>query len=80
MPEIKLHTIIKVDIERVFDLSRSIDLHKISTKKTKEQAVDGITAGLIGANEFVTWEATHFGIRLRLTSRITDYPFQKYRT
>jgi hypothetical protein len=28
---------------------------------------------LIGLDEELTWEATHFGIRLRLTSRITAY-------
>lgn len=73
MPLIILETIINADIETCFDLSRSIDLHKISTAKTKETVVDGITKGLISYNEFVTWEAVHFGIKQRLTSKITAY-------
>lgn len=52
---------------------RSIDLHKISTVKTNETAIDGITKGLIGYNEFVTWQARHFGIKQKLTTKITAY-------
>ncbi len=77
MPTIQLVTKIKCDINICFDLSRSIDLHKISTAKTHETAIDGVTTGLIEYNEFVTWQATHFGIRQKLTSKITmfDKPF-----
>lgn len=73
MPKIKLKTIIHADIEICFDLARSIDLHSISTAKTNEKAVDGKMKGLIELNEFVTWEATHFGVRQRLTSKITAF-------
>lgn len=73
MPTIELETFIKADIEICFDLARSIDLHTISTSKTNEKAIDGRTKGLIEANEFVTWEATHFGVRQRLTSKITAF-------
>lgn len=73
MPTIELETFIKADIEICFDLTRSIDLHTISTSKTNEKAIDGRTKGLIEANEFVTWEATHFGVRQRLTSKITAF-------
>lgn len=73
MPLIKLDTKINSTIEICFDLSRSIDLHKISTAKTNEIAIDGITKGLINYNEFVTWQATHFGIKQRLTTKITVY-------
>ena len=58
-----------------FDLSRSIDLHKISTAHTKEKAIAGCTSGLIGLNEFVTWEAIHFGVKMHLTTKITEYDF-----
>lgn len=44
-----------------------------STGHTREVAVAGVTHGLIGLGEEVTWEATHFAIRQRLTSRITVY-------
>ena len=45
---------------------------------TRERAVAGRTSGLIGLNEEVTWEAIHFGIRQRLTSRITKYERPHY--
>ena len=73
MPTIELETRIKSDIETCFDLSRSIDLHEISTAKTKEKAVDGRMNGLINLEEFVTWRATHFGITQKLTSKITAF-------
>ena len=78
MPNIILETKINSDIETCFDLSRSIDLHKISTAKTNEIAIDGTISGLINLNEFVTWEATHFGIRQKLTSRISAFESPKY--
>ncbi|MHA4845439.1 SRPBCC family protein [Flavitalea antarctica] len=59
MPNIHLTTFIAAPLERVFDLSRSIDLHKKSMAKTGEQAVSGTTMGLIGAGETVTWKAKH---------------------
>lgn len=73
MPKIELTTNIKSTVEICFDLATSIDLHKLSTSGTNEQAITGITSGLIKMNELVTWEATHFGIRQRLTSKITAY-------
>ena len=73
MPLIELTTKIQADIEICFDLARNIDLHKISTAKTKEKAIAGKTEGLIELNEWVTWEATHFGIRQQLTSKITAF-------
>ena len=71
MPIIKLSTQINEPIEIVFDLSRSIDLHMASTTQTNEKAVAGRTTGLIGLGEEVTWEATHFGVKQRLTANIT---------
>ncbi|ANH83297.1 cell division protein [Niabella ginsenosidivorans] len=73
MPVIELEIVIKADIFTCFDLSRSIDLHTLSTAGTKEKAVAGRTEGLIGAGETVTWQATHFGVRQKLTSAITAY-------
>lgn len=73
MSKIELQTIINADIEKCFDLSRSIDLHKISTAHTKEEAIDGKTNGLINLGEFVTWRATHFGISQKLISKITEF-------
>jgi ligand-binding SRPBCC domain-containing protein len=78
MPTITLRTIINSDKKIVFDLSRSIDLHKISTKKTKEQAIHGRTEGLIELNETVTWRAKHFGVYQKLTSKITAFKSPNY--
>lgn len=77
MPRIYLETRISTPVEIVFDLSRSIDLHKISTEHTKEEAIAGKTSGLIALNETVTWRAKHLGFTQNLTSKITDfnYPF-----
>lgn len=73
MPLIKLTTKIKADRQIVFDLSRSIDLHKISTAHTNEEAIKGRTTGLIQLGESVTWRARHFGVYQTLTSRITEF-------
>lgn len=73
MPTIILSIEIYGDIEICFDLARSIDLHKISTAKTNEVAIKGRTSGLINLGEQVTWQATHFGIRQKLTSKITAF-------
>lgn len=73
MPKIELVTEIHAPIEVCFDLSRSIDLHKRSTQHTKEEAIAGITTGLIGPNETVTWRAKHFHVWLQLTSKITEF-------
>ena len=78
MPRIELKTEIKADRNIVFDLSRSIDLHKISTEQTNEEAIAGKTSGLIGMDESVTWRAKHFGIYQKLTSKITEFDRPKY--
>lgn len=59
-------------MDRVFDLSLSIDLHRISTAHTLEEAVAGTTTGLIGLHETVTWKAKHFGKFRLLTTQITE--------
>lgn len=72
MPTIHLTTFIEAPAQRVFDLSRSIDLHKKSMAHTQEQAVAGTTAGLIELDETVTWKAKHlFKVRV-LRTRITN--------
>jgi ligand-binding SRPBCC domain-containing protein len=71
MPVIHLTTFIAAPIDRVFDLSRSITLHKISTAPTNEEAIAGITSGLINESETVTWQARHLYRTRRFTSKIT---------
>ena len=73
MPIIRLETLIRAPIGLCFDLSRDIDLHIRSTKSTNESAIAGVTTGLIGLGEEVTWQATHFRVRQKLTTRITAF-------
>ena len=72
MPVIQITTFIKAPVEIVFDLSRSIDLHKISTKHTSEEAIAGVTKGLINVKETVTWQAKHLFKKRKFTSIISE--------
>jgi ligand-binding SRPBCC domain-containing protein len=72
MSKIHLTTFIAAPIERVFNLSRSITLHKISTAHTNEKAIAGVTSGLINKDETVTWQAKHLFKTRQHTSKITD--------
>ncbi|MBE7173464.1 MAG: SRPBCC family protein [Williamsia sp.] len=71
MPTIHLTTFIAAPQERVFDLSRSIDIHRKSMIHYKETAVSGVTAGLIGLGETVTWKAKHLGKMRFLRAKVT---------
>jgi hypothetical protein len=62
----------------LFDTARSIDVHKDSMAGSREEAVDGVTSGLISLGEEVTWRAWHFGVPLRMTSRITEMKSPDY--
>ncbi len=72
MPTIHLTTFIAAPVARVFDLARSIDVHKQSMTKHKEEAVAGIRFGLIEKNESVTWKAKHLFKTRFLRSEIID--------
>lgn len=71
VPVITLHTYIEAAPERCFHLSRSVDLHKISTAGTHEEAIAGTTTGLMDLGDSVTWRAKHLGVWHRLSSKIT---------
>ena len=80
METIRLATWIDAPVKRCFLLSLSIDLHVASSGKTKERAIDGVTAGLISEGETVTFQGRHFGVRLRHTSRLeTLRPYSYFR-
>ncbi len=72
MPTIHITTLIHAPMERVFDLSRSITLHKRSMQHLQEEAIKGRTNGLIELDETVTWRAKHLGKIRQLTTRITE--------
>jgi ligand-binding SRPBCC domain-containing protein len=71
MPTIHLTTFIAAPADRVFDLSRNVDLHKESMKGHKEEAVSGIRFGLIEKEETVTWKARHFLKKRLLRIKVT---------
>ncbi len=73
MVHLNLITEISAPIARCFDLSRSIDLHLESIAWSHEHAIAGVTTGLIGMGEEVTWRGRHFGFMITHTSRITAY-------
>jgi len=76
--EIHLQTSIDAPIERCFDLTRSIDFHVHSVAFSKEQAIGGVTSGLIEKGQEVEWRARHFGIWLRMRVGITALDRPKY--
>lgn len=71
MPIIKHKQFIQAPVIVCFDLARNVDIHTKTTAKTKEKAVGGVTQGLLEKGDTVTWEATHFGIKQRLTAKVT---------
>ena len=66
-------TTIHAPIKRCFELARSVEVHLAGNVHFGEQAVAsaGVTSGLIGLGQRVTWRAKHFGFRQTLTSEIT---------
>lgn len=71
MPFIHLTTFIAAPAERVFDLSRSVDLHKQSMARHEEKIVDGTLSGLMNLDDTVTWTAKHFFKLRRLKVAVT---------
>jgi ligand-binding SRPBCC domain-containing protein len=80
MAKIHLTTLINAPVERVFDLSRSINLHRIASSNTYEKAIAGVTTGLINENETVTWEAKHLYKIRKFTTKITSMEFPNHFT
>ena len=80
METIRLTTWIDAPIERCFLLSLSIDLHVASAQSSQERVVGGVTSGIIGEGETVTFEGRHFGRSLRHTSLINiSRPYSYFR-
>ena len=59
MPFIHLTTFIAAPMERVFDLCRSVSLHKYSMRNRQEKIIDGPMTGLMNLNDTITWKAKH---------------------
>ncbi len=75
---IHLTTHINAPITKCFELSISVDVHQQSTGNTREKAIAGVASGMMELNDTVTWEAVHFGVKQKLTSKITKYQYPFY--
>ncbi len=66
-------TVIRAPIERCFDLARSVEVHLAGNIHSGEAAVAmaGVTSGLVGLGQRVTWRAKHFGVWQKLMTEIT---------
>lgn len=71
MPLIHLTTFIAAPMERVFDLSRSVSLHRMSMQEHGETVVAGVSTGLMQLDDTVTWQARHLGKKRMLSMKIT---------
>jgi ligand-binding SRPBCC domain-containing protein len=69
-----VETYVNTSIDKCFNAARDIELHmKTVWPFTHEEAIAGVTHGLIELGETVTFRATHFGIKQTLTSQIIDF-------
>ena len=67
-------TLVHAPVQRCFDLARSMEVHLAGNVHSGESAVaitGGVTSGLIGMAQRVTWRAKHFWVWHKLTSEIT---------
>jgi hypothetical protein len=73
-------TVIHAPIDRCFDLSRSVQVHLLANVHSGKQAIalGGVTSGLVGLSQEVTWRAKHFGIWQTLTSKTTAMESPRY--
>ncbi len=78
MPIIHLYTKLECAANVAFDPSRSVDLNLESTEDTGERVFKGRASGLLALGDSITWEAKHFGVRQRLTSKIIRFDPPRY--
>ena len=72
MPIIRVETKIAAPRELVFGIVRNIDLHPLTLPGTRERIIDRGANTLLESGDVVTLEAVHFGVRQRITVRITE--------
>ncbi len=69
----QLETQVAASVEACFELSLSVDAHTESMRNSGEKIVGGVSSGVMRLGDTVTWQARHFGIPFRMTSRITAH-------
>ncbi|MEC1523813.1 SRPBCC family protein [Neobacillus niacini] len=70
MPLLEHKQFIHAPIEVCFDVARGFGIHPQTPLKGTGKTVGGLTEGLPGEGDCVTWECVNFGIKQRITSRI----------
>ncbi|HEX2895880.1 MAG TPA: SRPBCC family protein [Marmoricola sp.] len=73
MPRIVLTSTIAAPARTCFELSLSVDAHTASMAGSGERIVAGVSTGVMGLGDTVTWRARHFGLPFTMTSEITEY-------
>jgi hypothetical protein len=70
METIRLTTWVDAPVERCFLLSLNVDLRIACGRETGEDAIEGVTTGLIGEGQTVTFQGRRFGALWRHTIRM----------
>lgn len=73
MAVIRVELLIAASPTVCFDLARSVEAHIASAATSGERAVAGVTTGLLGPGDQVTWRGRHLGIVQELTTRISAF-------
>jgi ligand-binding SRPBCC domain-containing protein len=69
---------VNAPIEMVFTSSLSIDLELSAANEYGIKAVGGVTSGIIGAGERVTWQVKQFGLWVSHTTEISRFEEPTY--
>ncbi|MEV4576838.1 SRPBCC family protein [Nonomuraea jabiensis] len=78
MSRFEVTTLVLAPPPVVFDASLSVELHTSSMRGSREQAVAGVTSGVLSLGDQVTWRARHFGLTWHLTSTISAHVRPSY--
>jgi len=68
----RVETVSTLPPHELFRRSLSVDAHVASMAGSGERAVGGVLSGQIGEGQTVTWQARHFGVRIRMTSLVSE--------
>lgn len=71
MPRFEVTTAIAAPPSRVFDVCLDVEAHTASMAASGERVVGGVRSGRMALGDTVTWQARHFGLRWRMTVRIS---------
>lgn len=71
MTHLSFWTEIAAPPERCMELALTVETH-LTYPGSRERVAAGVTTGLMGLNDTVTWESRRFGVRVCMTSKITE--------